>query len=421
LNPPASPVERVIGLDAHPDSFTAAVLRGPTPAAAITEKLFNKVPIAQLEKWARQHLGERDLVVLEASGNSFHLARTLHAAGLRASVLESCHLGKLKETHANNDKISAVRIAKAYLAGTAKIVWIPDPKTQDRRDLFHHHRKIVKRTTQTTNRLRSFLSDQGVRLGVGFDLDFTDASAEALHQLHPWTARQRQILDGLLLEGRQARELREHWSSVIALEVASDPVLLSLVRLTGIRDIVAFALGACIGDIHRFCDPKKLVKYVGLNPAFDDSGEGTWSGGIGGHGNKPLRALLMEAAQSILRSPSHALAKWGRKLLARKGAYNLVVAAIARRLVVSIWYLLMGRAEPVEQIDSPLRAKLGKIAAKVAAPVLNRLGTDRKLLRRDMERSLQQGRDYVLQPRGTKVRSHSTSATSPATVVEAQA
>ncbi len=411
----------MIGLDSHPDSFTAAVLRGPTPAAAITEKVFNKVPLGQLQKWARQHLGELDLVVLEASGNSFHLARTLHAAGLRALVLESCHLGKLKEAHANNDKISAVRIAKAFLAGTAKTVWIPDPKTQERRDLFNHHRKVVKRTTQTTNRLRSYLSDQGVRLDSDFDLDFTDASAESLRQLHPWTARQRQILDGLLLEGRQAREQREHWSSVIALEVASDPLLLSLVRLTGIRDIVAFALGACIGDIHRFCEPKKLVKYVGLNPAFDDSGEGSWSGGIGGHGHKPLRALLMEAAQSILRSPSHALAKWGRKLLARKSAYNLVVAAVARRLVVSIWYLLMGRAEPVEHIQSSLRAKLGKIAAKVATPVLDRLGKDRTLLRQEMEQSLQLGRVYHLEPRRTFVRPHSQPPTSPLSDAEVPA
>ena len=31
-------------------------------------------------------------------------------------------MGKLKEAHANNDKISAVRIGKAYLAGTAKEV-----------------------------------------------------------------------------------------------------------------------------------------------------------------------------------------------------------------------------------------------------------------------------------------------------------
>jgi hypothetical protein len=32
-------VERVIGLDAHPDSFTAAVLRGSTPATAVVEKV----------------------------------------------------------------------------------------------------------------------------------------------------------------------------------------------------------------------------------------------------------------------------------------------------------------------------------------------------------------------------------------------
>jgi len=84
LNPPAKAVERVIGLDAPPDSFTAAVLRGPTPAAALTEKLFNKVPLGQLEKWARTHLTERDLVVLEASGNSFHIARTLQALAAHA-------------------------------------------------------------------------------------------------------------------------------------------------------------------------------------------------------------------------------------------------------------------------------------------------------------------------------------------------
>jgi uncharacterized protein involved in exopolysaccharide biosynthesis len=36
----------------------------------------------------------------------------------------------LKEAHANNDKISAVRIGKAYLAGTAKTVWVPDLRTQ---------------------------------------------------------------------------------------------------------------------------------------------------------------------------------------------------------------------------------------------------------------------------------------------------
>ena len=121
----------------HPDSFTAAALRGTTPASAVVDKMFNKLPMVRLRSWAEKSTTDQDLIVLEASGNSFQVARVLVACGRKVKVLESCHLGKLKEAHANNDKISALRIAKAYLAGTAKEVWVPDLKTQERRDWFH--------------------------------------------------------------------------------------------------------------------------------------------------------------------------------------------------------------------------------------------------------------------------------------------
>ena len=126
MNNNSTSVGRVIGLDAHPDSFTVAVLRGQTPAQAFVEKTFHKVPMAQLQNWAKKHTQNDDLLILEASGNSFQVVRTLRAIGRRALVLESRHLGKLKEAHANNDKMSAVRIGKAYLAGTAREVWVPD-------------------------------------------------------------------------------------------------------------------------------------------------------------------------------------------------------------------------------------------------------------------------------------------------------
>src|SRR5689334_11857479 len=51
---------RVIGLDAHPDSFTAAILRGPTPSSAIIEKTCDNVPMSQLESWARKNAAEED-------------------------------------------------------------------------------------------------------------------------------------------------------------------------------------------------------------------------------------------------------------------------------------------------------------------------------------------------------------------------
>jgi transposase len=391
--------ERVVALDAHPDSFTAALVRGPTPLAAVIEKVFNKVPMSQLEKWIQKHTTQRDLIVLEASGNSFHVARTLLGLGREVKVLESGHLGKLKEAHANNDKISAVRIGKAYLAGTAKEVWIPDEKTQERRDWFHAHRKAVKRTTQTRNRLKSYLSDNGVRLPTGMALAQEDPEVtERIRKTRQWSERQWQVIEGFLMELRHAEQQRQHWRSLIAQEVLADPDLLSIVRLCGVREMVAFALGALIGDIKRFDSPKKLVKYVGLNPAFDDSGNEQWTGGIGGHGRKDLRCLLIEAAHAILRCAKTDLAKWGRKLLGRKGEIKLVVAAIARKLTVAVWYLMMGRWTPIEEIDERLTIKVNKIIGQVGTEKLQKLNKDRKAFREEIYQSLKTGRVYVLDP-----------------------
>jgi transposase len=397
MNPNANLLPRVIGLDAHPDTFTAALLRGHTPAQALTEKVFNQVPLAQLPSWAKKHTTAEDLFVLEASGNSFQIFRTLAALGRKALVLESCQMGKLKEAHANNDKLSAVRIGKAWLAGTAKVVWVPDPKTQERRDWYHAHRKAVKRTTQVRNRLLSYLSDNGVRLKKGTPLAKGTAVTAQLRALKDWSPRQWQVIEGVLMELRHADEQRAHWRSLIAQEVLADPQLLAIVRLCGVREMVAFALGALIGDIHRFADPKKLVKYIGLNPAFDDSGTGKWSGGIAGHGRQDLRSLLLESAQAILRS-KHPLALWGRKLFRRKGAVNLVAGAVARKLAVAVWYLMMGRWTPLEDIDTRLAIKVTKMISSVGPKGLKQLGKTRKAFRAEIYESLKGGRAYWLDP-----------------------
>jgi transposase len=391
-------VERVIGFDAHPDSFTAAILRGPTPATAVVEKIFNKVALAQLPSWAQKHTTAQDLVVLEASGNSFQVVRTLAASQRQAKVLESCQMGKLKEAHANNDKISAVRIGKAYLAGTAKEVWVPDPKTQEWRDWFHAYSKATKRTTQMQARLRSYLSDHGVRLKQGTRLTKTEEVQPQIRRAREWSARQWQVIAILLAELRHADQQRQHWRSLIAQEVLAEPELLSIVRLCGVREIVAFALGAFVGDIKRFANPKKLVKYVGLNPAFDDSGESEWRGGIGGHGHKLLRSLLIEGAQAILRCGKSPLARWGKKLLAAKGSVNLAVAAIARKLTVAVWYLMMGRWTALEEIDARLLGKVSKMIGSVGQQGLQSLGKTRKAYREEICRRLKTGREYVLDP-----------------------
>ncbi len=398
MNDKVNAVERVIGLDAHPDSFTAALLRGPTPAAAVVEKVFNKVPMVQLTRWAQKYTTGQDLIVLEASGNSFQVVRTLAALGRAAKVLESGQLGKLKEAHANNDKISAVRIGKAYLAGTAKEVWVPDLQTQERRDWFHAYTKAIKRTTQMRSRLRSYLSDNGVRLKKGTRLTEPGQAEIQLRQARLWSCRQWQVIAIYLSELRHADQQRQHWHQLIAQEVLAQPEILSLVRLGGVREIIAFALAAFVGDIQRFAHPKQLVKYVGLNPAFDDSGASEWSGGIGGHGHKLLRSLLIEGAQALLRNRKTPLARWGQKLRAAKGSLNLAVAAVARKLTVAIWYLMMGRWTALEQLDASLLRKVSHMIGSVGQAGLEALGKTRKAFREEICQRLKTGRTYVLDP-----------------------
>jgi len=105
----------------------------------------------------------------------------------------------------------------------------------------------------------------------------------------------------------------------------------------------------------------------------------------------------VEGAQAILRTHSP-LAQWGRKLLGRKGEIKLVVAAVARKLTVAIWYLLMGRWTPVEEIDARLAMKLSRMITVVGSEKLNNLGKDRVKYREETYQLLKAGRVYVLDP-----------------------
>lgn len=389
MNDKSTSIPRVIGLDLHPDTFTAVLVEGRTPAEAIRLGQWDKVPNGRLVAWACKHTTSEDLFLLEASGNSFHIVRELAKAGRRAKVLESHHLGKLKEAHANNDKISALRIAKAYLAGTAREVWVPDEQTQQRRECLAAYQKAVAQCTRARNSLRSYLSDQGVRLER---INWNDLPKLRLRiELGgPWTPHQKLLLEDKLGQVQHAQEQRARWHRHIATEVLHDPRLLNLVRLCGIREILAYALGALVADIDRFATPKKLVGYIGLSPAFDLSGQGGWEGGLARRGRKDLRGLMIQSAQSIMRS-TDSLATWGKKVLRRKGVRNVAVAAVARKLAERIWYFMKGKWEPSRQMDDRLGRTVGKIISNLGQEGLKALGQTRRALRAEVMARLLSG------------------------------
>ena len=91
-------------------------------------------------------------------------------------------------------------------------------------------------------------------------------------------------------------------------------------------------------------------------------------------GRRDLRTLLVQAAQNALcqkASPWHA---WGWKLCLRKGSKKIAVIAIARKLTVSIWYMLRGLFAPMQHIDETLEVKLSKLATAIGVKSLLHLG-----------------------------------------------
>ena len=72
---------RIIGLDMHPDVFAAAAIEKTTADLSKTLWVKDRLATARLEDWAKQSLKKDDVLVLEASGNSFEVASRFHALG----------------------------------------------------------------------------------------------------------------------------------------------------------------------------------------------------------------------------------------------------------------------------------------------------------------------------------------------------
>ena len=370
---PPAPQGRVIGLDLHPDVFSAAALAGRDAATAHVEQSWDRRPTAELENWAKTLL-PGDVVVIEASGNTFTAVERLDAAGVKAVVLESQRAGQIRKTYCANDRLDAVKLARIYLSGLAQLVWQPDARTRERREVLHSHRKAVATATRTRNRLKSFLSDHHVRLKPGVRLT-QKSGAELVRASATWTPLQTLLLDEMLAELKPAEQRRRRLVAAMAQEVAADRALLPLLRLLGVRHIIAFAIAAVVGDITRFANPKKLVAYLGLAPTVGDSGNTIRGrGDLIPFGRGDLRALLIQSAQNALQQKNSPWHTWGWKLCLRKSNKNVAVAAIARKLTVSIWYLLRGLFTPLKAIDASLHVKLTKLATAIGVKAIRQLG-----------------------------------------------
>jgi transposase len=160
------------------------------------------------------------------------------------------------------------------------------------------------------------------------------------------------LLDALVQEQQALRE------EIDRSAFASEDIKL-LMTLPGVDVTVAHALMAAIGKIQRFDSPERLAAYLGLVPSVHQSAETTYHGRITKQGNTNARWLLIQAAQVAAKHSGPLGLQFAR--LERRKCRSVAVVAIARKLAVLAWHLLIHRQPYRYALPTTVQNKLTRL------------------------------------------------------------
>ena len=106
----------------------------------------------------------------------------------------------------------------------------------------------------------------------------------------------------------------------------------------GVGPITALAFAVTIGEASRFPRGKQVASYLGLIPCEHSSGGKQRLGGISKQGNRFLRQLLVEAAQSAVRYDESLRRPYLHRC--HRKPKGVAKVAAARQLAVRLYWML---------------------------------------------------------------------------------
>jgi len=325
------PPSRFIGLDVHKhylicigvDEDLNQVL-GP-----------QRVALSRLEKWMAKTLHKTDAVVLEMTTNTWQLHDDLLPYVASVTVVHPPHVALITRSQVMTDKIAASTLARLHAKGLLVGIWVPPQDVRDLRSLVAYRNKMTRLSTQAKNRLHAILHRSHIQPPEG-NL-FHEDQRDWWLALALSSAQQTNLLCDLEALDFATQQIARIETTLKRL-AADDERVLQLVQLPGINLINALTILGAIGEIARFPSPKKLVGYAGLGGRVHDSGQSSHRGGITKAGRRDLRTAMVQAAQIAANTHPHWKAEL-KRLEPRLGR-NKAIVAIARKLLVSVWFVL---------------------------------------------------------------------------------
>jgi len=375
--------KRYIGLDVHKHYLIALGVNVDLEVALPARR----VELSNLESWMKKNLTREDEVVLEMTTNTWQLYDELSAYAGSVIVVHPPHVALITRSQVMNDKIAASILARLLAKGLLVGVWVPPQEIRELRGLVAQRQKMTRLATQAKNRLHAVIQRHHLKPPEGNPFAKTNNGwwgSLILGRLEKMNLQS--DLETLQFAEKQQARMQEEMTSI----AAEDEEIGRLLHLAGFGVITALTVYAAIGDISRFVEPKKLVGYAGLGARVHDSGLTTRTGKITKAGRRDLRVALVEAAHVAANTHPHWKAELVR--LEPRLGYNKAIVAIARKLLIAVWYVLAHKvadrfAEP-EKVSKKMlhfayevgkQNRAGKTAAQFTRERMDILGLGSEL------------------------------------------
>ncbi len=289
------------------------------------------------------------VVAMEACGGAHDWGRRFMALGHDVRLLPAAAVKPFCLRHKKNDRVDARAIAEASRRPELHAVPVKSLAQQELQTMVRLRAGLVADRTRLANRLRGLLMEFGLVLPQGLaalrrryaELGTGATSRTAWTALSPAT---RALFDGLYEEILAKDERIKAIERQLIAHARDDRHCRRAMTVPGIGPIIATAFVAAT-DISGFAGGRGFAAWLGLVPRQHSTGGKPRLLGISKHGNRSLRALLINGARSLLwaarrqQQPSDRLTAWAKGLLARLH-WNVATVAVANKLARILWAVL---------------------------------------------------------------------------------
>ena len=294
----------------------------------------------------------------EAGRDGFWPHRELVAAGIENLVVDSASIEvNRRARRAKTDQLDAGRLVGMLLRweGGDRAVWrvvrVPTVEEEDGRQLHRELKSAKQDRTRVTNRIRSLLFAQGIRLEKVRDLSrlldpkrLGGALPKMLRARLEREWRHVQLLEETIDELEAERRKLLRTAEDVGTECAR-----KLLQLSAIGTNAAWLFGMEFFSWREFRNGRQIGGLAGLTPTPYQSGGDSREQGICKAGNRWIRGMAIEIAWSWLRyQPDSELSRWYQERFGHgsKRVRKIGIVALARKLLIELWKYLQTGTPP---------------------------------------------------------------------------